>query len=52
MVLFALEWCEFYWVVIKLRDEYGIPYRMINLDSAGHVEGNRGREMRIAVNLV
>jgi cysteine synthase A len=50
VVMFALEWCEFCWAVIKVLDEYKIPYRTINLDSAEYVENNRGREMRLALN--
>jgi cysteine synthase A len=50
VVMFALEWCEFCWAVVKVLDEYEIPYRIINLDSADYVEGNRGREMRLALN--
>jgi len=50
VVMFALEWCEFCWAVIKVLDEYEIPYRTINLDSADYVENNRGREMRLALN--
>ncbi|MEO1889902.1 MAG: glutaredoxin domain-containing protein [Cycloclasticus sp.] len=50
VVMFALEWCEFCWAAIKVLDEYEIPYRTINLDSADYVENNRGREMRLALN--
>ncbi|MEO1889806.1 MAG: glutaredoxin domain-containing protein [Cycloclasticus sp.] len=50
VVMFALEWCEFCWAVIKVLDEYEIPYRTINLDSADYVDNNRGREMRLALN--
>ncbi|PHS73786.1 MAG: hypothetical protein COB22_00860 [Cycloclasticus sp.] len=50
VVMFALEWCEFCWAVIKVLDEYEIPYRAINLDSADYVENNRGRNIRLALN--
>ncbi|MBL4743515.1 MAG: hypothetical protein JKX87_02590 [Cycloclasticus sp.] len=50
VVMFALEWCEFCWAVVKVLDEYEVPYRIINLDSGDYVEGNRGREMRLALN--
>lgn len=50
VVMFALEWCEFCWAVVKVLDEYNIPYRIINLDSGDYVENNRGREMRLALN--
>jgi len=38
VVMFALEWCEFCWAVIKVLGKYEIPYRTINLDSGGYVE--------------
>ena len=50
VVMFALEWCEFCWAVTKALDEYGIPYRTINLDSADYVDNNRGRNIRLALN--
>lgn len=50
VVMFALEWCEFCWAAIKVLDEYGVPYRVINLDSADYVDNNRGRNIRLALN--
>jgi len=50
VVMFALEWCEFCWAAIKVLDEYEIPYRIINLDSAEYVENLRGRNIRLALN--
>ena len=50
VVMFSLEWCEFCWAAIKVMDEYEIPYRVINLDSAEYVENLRGRNIRLALN--
>lgn len=50
VVMFSLEWCEFCWAAIKVFDEYEIPYRVINVDSAEYVENLRGRNIRLALN--
>jgi len=50
LVMFSLEWCEFCWAAIKVLDEYEIPYRVINLDSAEYVDNLRGRNIRLALN--
>jgi len=50
VIMFALEWCEFCWATVKVLEEYGIPYRIINLDSADYVDNSRGRNIRLALN--
>ena len=49
VVLFALEWCEFCWSVRKMFAHYEIPYRAIDLDSVAYQEGNRGGNIRKAL---
>jgi cysteine synthase A len=49
VVLFALEWCEFCWSVRKTFAAYDIPYRSIDLDSVAYQEGNRGGNIRKAI---
>ena len=49
VVLFALEWCEFCWSVRKMLAHYDIPYRSVDLDSVAYQEGNRGGEIRKAI---
>jgi cysteine synthase A len=50
VVMFALEWCEFCWAVRKLFTELNIPYKAFDLDSVAYQEGNRGGEIRAALN--
>lgn len=50
VVLFALEWCEFCWSVRRMFAKYGIPFKSIDLDSTAYQEGNRGGEIRNALN--
>ncbi len=49
VVMFALEWCEFCWSVRKMFRELGIEYRSIDLDSVEFQSGNRGGEIRAAL---
>ena len=49
VVMFALEWCEFCWSVRKMFRELGIEYRSIDLDSVEYQKGNRGGEIRAAL---
>ena len=49
VVLFALEWCEFSWSVRKMFAHYEIPYHSVDLDSVAYQEGNRGGEIRAAI---
>jgi len=49
IVMFALEWCEFCWSVRKVLDEYGIPFRSIDLDSVAYKDDNQGGKMRAAL---
>jgi cysteine synthase A len=49
VVLFALEWCEFSWSVRKMFAHYEIPYRSVDLDSVAYQDGNRGGEIRAAI---
>jgi cysteine synthase A len=46
LVMFALEWCEFCWSVKKAFAEYGIEFRVVDLDSVAYQEANRGGRMR------
>jgi len=50
VVLFALEWCEFCWSVRKMFKEFGIAYRSVDLDSVEYQEGDRGGQIRLALN--
>lgn len=49
VVMFALEWCEFSWSVRKMFAHYDIPYRSVDLDSVAYQEGNRGGNIRAAI---
>ncbi|MDH5455749.1 MAG: cysteine synthase A [Gammaproteobacteria bacterium] len=49
VVLFALEWCEFCWSVRKMFTHYGIPFRSVDLDSVAYQDGNKGGEIRKAL---
>jgi len=49
IVMYALEWCEFCWSVRKVLDEYGIPYRSIDIDSVEYQDDNLGAKMRVAL---
>lgn len=49
VILFSLEWCEFSWSVRKMFAHYDIPYRAVDLDSVAYQEGNRGGEIRLAI---
>jgi len=49
VMLFALEWCEFCWSVRKMFDEFEIPYNVVELDSVEYQEGNRGGDIRKAL---
>src|SRR5210317_1494600 len=49
VVLFALEWCEFCWSVRKMFAHYDIPYRAVDLDSVAYQEGNKGGNIRKAI---
>jgi cysteine synthase A len=49
VIMFALEWCEFCWSVKKVLDEYGIPFKSIDLDSVTYKENNQGGKMRAAL---
>ena len=49
VVLFALEWCEFCWSVRKMLAKYEIPYRSVDLDSVAYQEGNKGGDIRKAI---
>jgi cysteine synthase A len=49
VVLFAMEWCEFCWSVRKMFAEYEIPYRSVDLDSVAYQEGNKGGNIRKAI---
>jgi len=49
VVMFALEWCEFCWSVRRLMQEFDIPYRSIDLDSADYQKDNRGGAIRVAL---
>jgi cysteine synthase A len=49
VVLFALEWCEFCWSVRKMLAHYEIPYRAVDLDSVAYQEGNKGGNIRKAI---
>jgi cysteine synthase A len=49
VVMFALEWCEFCWSVRKLFQEFDIPYRSIDLDSADYQKENWGGQIRKAL---
>jgi cysteine synthase A len=50
VVLFALEWCEFCWSVRKMFKHFGIEYRSIDLDSVEYQAGDRGGQIRRALN--
>ncbi len=50
VALFALEWCEFCWSVRKMFKAYDIDYRSIDLDSVAYQEGDRGGQIRLALN--
>jgi cysteine synthase A len=49
VVLFALEWCEFCWSVRKMFAHYEIPYHAVDLDSVAYQEGNKGGNIRKAI---
>jgi cysteine synthase A len=49
VVMFALEWCEFCWSVRKLFQEFDIPYRSVDLDSADYQKENWGGQIRKAL---
>jgi cysteine synthase A len=49
VVLFALEWCEFCWSVRKMFKSFGIAYRSIDLDSVEYQDGDRGGQIRAAL---
>jgi len=49
VVLFALEWCEFCWSVRKMFAHYEIPYYSVDLDSVAYQEGNKGGNIRKAI---
>ena len=49
VVMFALEWCEFCWAVRKFLQRIGVAYRSVDLDSAAWQAGNRGGEVRAAL---
>jgi cysteine synthase A len=49
VVLFALEWCEFCWSVRKMFAHYEIPYHSVDLDSVAYQEGNKGGNIRKAI---
>lgn len=49
IIMYALEWCEFCWSVRKVLDEYGIPYRSIDIDSTEYQDNNLGAKMRVAL---
>jgi cysteine synthase A len=50
VVLFALEWCEFCWSVRKMFKAYGIDFRSVDLDSVEYQQGDRGGQIRRALN--
>jgi cysteine synthase A len=50
VVLFALEWCEFCWSVRKMFKAFQISYRSIDLDSVEYQAGDRGGQIRAALN--
>jgi len=49
VVLFALEWCEFCWSVRKMLAHYEVPYKAVDLDSVAYQEGNKGGNIRKAI---
>ncbi|ORU93632.1 MAG: O-acetylserine lyase [Cycloclasticus sp. symbiont of Bathymodiolus heckerae] len=49
VLMFALEWCEFCWAIRKLFEEYGIPFKSVNLDSVEYLENNHGGKLRAAL---
>jgi cysteine synthase A len=49
VVHFALEWCEFCWSVRKMFAHYEIPYHSVDLDSVAYQEGNKGGNIRKAI---
>ena len=49
VVLFALEWCEFCWSVRKMFAHYEVPYRAVDLDSVAYQDGNKGGNIRKAI---
>jgi cysteine synthase A len=51
VVMFALEWCEFCWSVRKLFNEFEIPYRSVDLDSADYQKDNLGGQIRNILNV-
>jgi cysteine synthase len=50
VVLFALEWCEFCWALRKFFQRIGVMFRSVDLDSAAWQGGNRGGQVRSALN--
>ena len=49
VVMFALEWCEFCWLVRKMFADYRIPYRSIDLDSVEYQKDDWGGKIRAAL---
>jgi cysteine synthase A len=46
VVVFGLEWCEFTWSIRKAFTRYGIPFRVVSLDSEACRRDDRGGRMR------
>jgi cysteine synthase A len=49
VVMFSLEWCEFCWSVRRFLARLKVPFRAIDLDSAGLQAEDRGGRIRAAL---
>jgi cysteine synthase len=49
VVIFGLEWCEFTWSVQRLLTRSGVPFRVVNLDSAELRAEGMGERLRWAL---
>jgi cysteine synthase len=49
LVMFGVDYCEFCWAARKLLDTLDVTYEMIDLGAEEFQAGNRGREIRRAL---
>jgi cysteine synthase A len=49
LVMFAFEWCEFCWAVRNMLTAYGVPFRVVALDSVEYQKANLGGRLRAAL---
>jgi cysteine synthase A len=50
VLMFALEWCEFCWTVLRFFKQIGVSFRSIDLDSVQYQAEARGQRIRAALN--